>query len=110
MSSSTATVDWTCTKCEVTASWMPGHEQEQPADWVKQNGDLLCLSCRRDSAAEAGLEAAGETTVAARAQVRKRALLEFEIQRDPDRPNGEIAKAASCSQVAVQKAREELGV
>jgi hypothetical protein len=35
-------------------------------------------------------------------------LIEFEIRRDPDRPNGEIAKVVRCSVPAVMKARRRI--
>jgi hypothetical protein len=40
--------------------------------------------------------------------MRAQALIEFEIRRDPDRPNGEIAKVVRCSVPAVLKARQRL--
>jgi DNA-binding Lrp family transcriptional regulator len=35
-------------------------------------------------------------------------VIDFEIKRDPDRPNGEIAKIVRCSVPAVLKARKRL--
>jgi hypothetical protein len=55
---------------------------------------------------EAGVATApAGTTRQARARLRAWALLEFEIERDPDRPNGEIASAVGSSVPAVIKAR-----
>jgi hypothetical protein len=61
-------------------------------------------------AAEASLKDAPEDMPnQRRAQLRAGALVEFEIKRDPDRSNGEIARSIRSSQQAVQKARERLG-
>jgi hypothetical protein len=92
--------------------WMAGHEApKRPAHWSEKNGVLHCLACRRDLAAEAGLDAAPEgTPMAKRAQLQSAARIEFEVKRDPDRADGEIAKACRSSVASVQKARERLGV
>ena len=39
---------------------------------------------------------------------RRQALLEFELRRSPDVPDGVIAKRANCSTGHVRKVREEL--
>ena len=51
------------------------------------------------TATEVPTEAGGTTT----------ALIEFEVKRDPNRGNGEIAKACRSSIPAVAKARKRLG-
>lgn len=51
-----------------------------------------------------------DATPERRAQLRAGALVEFEVKRDPDRSNGEIARAIRCSVPAVLRARERLGV
>lgn len=102
---------WTCERCGVTARWMEGHEaRAQPAGWVTTDGVAHCLTCRRDIAGEeacARAEAEGSNR-ADLAKLRMRGRVEFEIRRDPDRPNGQIAKAMRCSVPAVVKARREL--
>ena len=89
---------------------MPGHERRgPPAGWVKKGDVAYCLSCRRALATEEADEAAPSTaTCEERAKIRTQALIEFEIDRDPDRPNGEIAKVVRCSVPAVLKARKRL--
>ena len=101
---------YSCDRCEVTISWMPGHEQKGlPAGWTRRNGKAHCLHCRRALAAEAANETAPpNATREERAKMRAQALIEFEIRRDPDRPNGEIAKIVRCSVPAVLKARRRL--
>jgi hypothetical protein len=44
----------------------------------------------------------------ARAKLRSTAVVEFEIERNPERPEGEIARAARTSIAAVRKARKRL--
>jgi hypothetical protein len=80
-----------------------------PTTWAQENGELYCLACRRDMAGEEGVEdipedAPDQTRLKARSQAR----IEFEIKRDPDRQDNEIAKACGSSTVAVRKARARL--
>jgi hypothetical protein len=89
---------------------MPGHERRgPPAGWERKGDKAYCLSCRRARATEeADAAAAPGSTLEERAKIRTTALIEFEIDRDPDRPNGEIAKVVRCSVPAVLKARKRL--
>ncbi|MFL5870564.1 MAG: hypothetical protein ACJ75R_05745 [Solirubrobacterales bacterium] len=100
---------WRCQRCDVTISYMPGHERKgPPAGWDTNKG-VHCLRCRRAEAADAAIERApADTTREERAKIRATAVLEFEILRDPDRPNGEIAKVVRCSVPAVLKSRRRL--
>jgi hypothetical protein len=102
---------WTCGQCRVEVRWMNGHEgQGLPANWAEENGGPVCLACRRELAADAAVSGAeAELSVQERARLRSFALLEFEVTRDPDRSNAQIAGAVHTSVVAVQKARERLG-
>lgn len=111
MSDQAAALDWTCGRCEVTASWMPGTERpELPAAWVEQEGEVYCLACRRELAGEAGLAGVSEDVPPAkRQQLRTVARVEFEVSRDPERADGHIAKACRTSIPAVRKARARLG-
>jgi hypothetical protein len=62
-------------------------------------------------AGEAGLEGIDEDTPnEKRLQLRSQARIEFEISRDPGRPDNQIAKACRTSTVAVRKARARLGI
>jgi hypothetical protein len=100
-----------CDGCGVTVSWMPGAEQRGlPACWEKTRRGTFCLHCRRTIAADQAIEGApASATREERAKLRARALVEFEVRRDPDRPNGEIAKACHASVAAVIRARERVG-
>lgn len=99
-----------CARCGVISRWMPGHERRgPPAGWVRKGDLAYCLSCRRALATEEADAASPDTaTLEERAKIRTAALIDFEIDRDPDRPNGEIAKVVRCSVPAVLKARKRL--
>jgi hypothetical protein len=82
-----------------------------PTTWARQDGRLYCLSCRRDLAGEAGLEGIDEDTPRdRRLQIRSQAQIAFEINRDPERPDNQIAKACRTSTLSVRKARARLGL
>ena len=104
--------DWTCDRCQVTVRWMSGETSpEPPASWAEEGGGVYCLACRRDLAGEAATEAAPED--AAPDAVRKlevAARIEFEIRRDPEVHDGQIAKACRTSIATVRTARERLGM
>jgi hypothetical protein len=103
---------WTCTRCEVTVSFSPDvADTGLPNTWVEEDGELYCLSCRRDLAGEAGLEGVDEDTSSQkRLQMRAHARIEFEIKRDPTREDNRIAKSCGTSTFAVRKARARLGM
>ena len=95
----------------MTVSFSPEVERPRlPATWATENGKLYCLGCRRDMAGEAGVEGVDtDTPDHAKLKVRSQARIEFEIKRDPDRQDNQIAKACGTSTVAVRKARARLG-
>jgi hypothetical protein len=103
-------VHWTCARCQVTVRWMPGYEPlELPSAWVADGDEAYCLACRRELAAEAGADAApAGTTTRRRAELRAAALIDFEVSRDPERSNSEIARVIGTSVPAVVKSRERL--
>jgi hypothetical protein len=103
---------WTCARCQVTVSFSPEVERPRlPTTWVREDGELYCLSCRREMAGEAGLVGVDEDIPSVRRQqIRSQARVEFEIKRDPERADNRIAKACGTSTVAVRKARGRLGL
>jgi hypothetical protein len=110
---STAIADsWTCARCTMTVSFAADAEQPgMPPSWTQQDGELYCLSCRREMAGEEGLEGIDdETSNEQRIKLRTNARVEFEIGRDPERPDNQIAKACHTSAVSVRKARERMGI
>jgi hypothetical protein len=94
----------------MTVSFSPDVERPRlPTTWAKENGELYCLACRRDMAGEAGVEEVeADMPDHAKLKVRSQARIEFEIKRDPDRQDNQIAKACGTSTVAVRKARARL--
>jgi hypothetical protein len=91
----------------MTSTWVNGLEEgTAPPHWVHEGGQHYCLACRRERAVEAALEDAGDVGIEARAKLRSAAVVRFEIDRDPERTEGEIAKAARTSIGAVRKARK----
>ncbi len=102
---------WTCDGCGVCIKQMDGGRTSLPASWTICDEGQFCLICRRTLAAEAALEAApDDTSQQGRAQLRRAALLEFEVSRTPERSNGEIARTCRSSVPAVAKARERLSL
>ena len=94
----------------MTSTWVNGLERgSAPPNWARErDGSHYCLACRRERAIEKALADAGEIGTEARAKLRSAAVVEFEIRRDPERTEGEIAKAARTSIAAVRKARQRL--
>ncbi|MFL5908694.1 MAG: hypothetical protein ACJ75Z_14005 [Solirubrobacterales bacterium] len=103
---------WTCARCEMTVSFSPEVKRPRlPSTWVREDGELYCLNCRRELAAEAQIEEAGEDVSSQRrTQIRSQARVEFEIKRDPERQDSMIAKACGTSTLSVRKARTRLGL
>ena len=105
-----AAPSWTCIRCGVTVRYLPGRDPgEPPTGWSVHGDEAHCLACARDNAAEAAYEQADPgASRGDRAKLRARGRIDFEIERDPGRTNGEIARALRCSVPAVMKARREL--
>jgi hypothetical protein len=100
---------WTCEGCGVSASRIDGGPAPLPDNWANSDDGCLCLSCRRQHAGEAALDAAPDTCDRdARAKLRRAGLIEFEVRRSPHRTDGAIAKACRSSAVAVAAARRRL--
>jgi hypothetical protein len=101
---------WTCGRCGVAVSRIDGARAPLPESWAKSADGLFCLTCRRERAAEAALDAApADSSTDARAKVRRSGLLEFEVRRAPDRADNAIAKACHTSASAVAAARNVVG-
>lgn len=101
---------WTCDRCGVSVGQMDGTKVPMPESWVSGDDGRFCLTCRRERAAEAALDAAPEDcSNDARAKLRRSGLLEFEVRRAPDRADNAIAKACHTSASAVARARDVVG-
>jgi hypothetical protein len=99
---------WGCDGCGVTVSHVDGAPMPLPDAWVSSTEGRFCLICRRERAAEAALGSAPDRPIAARAKLRRAALIEFEVRRTPDHADGTIARACRTSVVAVAQARRRL--
>jgi hypothetical protein len=96
---------WTCGRCGVCASFAPGfRDRAEPIGWAKSHGEWRCLACRRAAA----VEAAEHGNARGAATVRRRALTEFELLRDPSAPDRVIAKRVNCPTRVVVPIRAEL--
>jgi hypothetical protein len=101
---------WTCDRCGVAVSRLGGEAVPLPATWTTAADGNFCLTCRRERAGEAALEAApAGSTSDTRMKVRRAGLLEFEVRRAPDRADNAIAKACHTSASAVARARDAVG-
>jgi len=101
---------WTCDRCGVSVSQLDGGEVPMPDSWTTASDGRFCLTCRRERAAEAALDAAPEDcSNDTRAKLRRSGLLEFEVRRAPDRADNAIAKACHTSASAVARARDAVG-
>jgi len=102
---------WTCAGCRLTVSRMDGTQTALPEDWAETEQGLICLLCRRDLAAEEAIASApSDSPVDVRAELRRAALIEFEVRRNPDHPDGVIARTCRSSAPAVAKARQRLRI
>jgi hypothetical protein len=101
---------WTCDRCGVSVSQIDGTPTSLPETWTSEAGGHFCLTCRRERAAEAALDAAPENcSNQVRAKVRRSGLVEFEVRRVPERADNAIAKACHTSASAVAAARDVVG-
>lgn len=100
---------WTCDGCGVCVSRMDGKRVPLPEAWSRSPEGTFCLLCRRERAAQAALDAApSDSPLQARAQLRRAALIEFEVSRRPGHTDGAIAKTCRSSVSAVAAARRRL--
>lgn len=100
---------WICAGCGVSASRIDGKAAPLPDTWVSSAEGDFCLTCRRQRAVEAAVEAGPNNSDRdARAKLRRAGLIEFEVRRTPERTDGSIAKACRSSAAAVAAARRRL--
>lgn len=101
---------WTCDRCGVSVSQLDGESVPLPETWTTAADGNFCLTCRRERAGDAALEAApADCSNDTRVKVRRAGLLEFEVRRAPDRADNAIAKACHTSASAVARARDVVG-
>ena len=87
---------------------MDGTRVALPDAWTRSQEGTFCLLCRRERAAQAALETASDDSLQTRAQLRRAALIEFEVSRRPSHTDGAIAKTCRSSVSAVAAARRRL--
>ncbi|MGH2955494.1 MAG: hypothetical protein ACRDL6_00665 [Solirubrobacterales bacterium] len=85
----------------------PTSTQEAPPGWSWDGAVAYCIDCSRELTAEAAraampLDADWETLEHAAAQAR----IHFELERDPDRTDAEIARLCRTSVLAARNARK----
>ena len=100
---------WTCARCEVSASQIDGEPAPLPESWTNSPDGPFCLTCRRERAGEAALDAGpAECSTDERAKLRRTGLIEFEVRRMPDRADNAIARACHTSASTVAAARRRV--
>jgi len=96
---------WHCTRCGMTTTFAEGSAKgSKPEGWAKEGGEWRCLRCRREMVMEAAVEATGDDGKAAQ----RKALTEFELIRDPEATDREVARRVKCPSGLVKPIREEL--
>ena len=103
---------WTCSGCQVTVSWIAGTGSHEglPENWVDGPDGRFCLHCRRANAQESAVAEEGDGLGREeRVKLRRQALIEFELRREPGRPDSAIARACRSSVPAIGKVRSRLG-
>lgn len=98
---------WVCARCSVSVGRLDGERSTLPGTWMRSNGSTYCLGCSRALAGEAAVEAATEEiSCEDRGRLRRDAVIEFELGRDPEAPTRTIARACRTSASAVTRVRE----
>ena len=96
---------WTCGRCGVTTSYESGSDTPaEPLGWAQGDEGWRCLGCRRIEVVEATVP----SDDASEAVVRRRALTEFELLRDPAASDRDIARRVKCPTGTVSPIRAAL--
>jgi hypothetical protein len=104
-------VRWTCARCDVSVGQIDDRLAPLPPTWTHSEGLTYCLSCSRARAADEAMDLLPDSiTGEARAKLRRKALIRFEITRSPDSPNRVIASACRTSTMAVSAVRDEIDI
>lgn len=97
---------WACAKCAVSVGRIDGEPSTRPPTWTESEEGIFCLGCSRAMAGEVAVDTAPVgSTPDERSRIRRRALIEFEIERSPDAPNRNIARACRTSTATVAAVR-----
>lgn len=101
---------WSCALCRVSVGRIDGEPVGRPPSWTESDGKIYCLGCSRAIAGDCAVDVAPVgCSSAERSRIRRRALIEFEIERTPDAPDRAIAKACRTSTMTVAAVRASGG-
>jgi hypothetical protein len=105
--------DWQCSDCGVRVrfdlsagrdSAAPAATRSQPDHWLADERGWHCLRCQREAVLnQPTVEGTGTP-----AQQQRRALVEFELLREPSATDAEIARRAKCTRAQVSGVRTDL--
>ena len=102
-------VRWSCARCGVSVGRIDREPTELPDSWTRCGEGTFCLTCSRARAGEAAIESGAEDRSREdMVRIRRTALIEFEIRRSPEAPNGTIARACRTSSSAVAIVRDTM--
>lgn len=97
---------WVCGRC--LAAVKVEESADPPRGWTWDGATGYCVDCSRERAAEAAQAAmplAGSEEIQ---HISKDARILFELERDPDRSDSEIARLCGTSVLGVLNARKRL--
>ena len=101
---------WTCAKCAVSVGRIDGEPTGRPTSWTESAEGIFCLGCSRAMAGDVAADAAAsDCKPDERSRIRRRALIEFEIGRNPEAPDRRIAQSCRTSSTAVASVRASIG-
>jgi hypothetical protein len=102
-------IRWSCARCGVSVGRIDREPTALPDSWLQSDGEIFCLTCSRARAGEVAIESASdERSREDLVRIRRTALIEFEIRRAPEAPNGTIARACRTSSSAVAVVRDTM--
>ena len=100
-------IRWSCARCGVSVGRIDGKRVALPPTWTRLEEEIFCLSCSRALAGDAAMQSApADCSREDRIRIRRRGLIEFEINRSPDAADRTIAQACHTSAGAVAAIRE----
>ena len=104
---------WECSDCGVRVTFdlagrrdspAPAPARSKPDHWVADERGWHCLRCQREAVLnQPTVDGAGTP-----AQQRRRALVRFELLREPAATDAEVARRAKCTSAQVAPVRSDL--
>jgi hypothetical protein len=102
---------WTCDRCAVSFGKIDGDLCPRPESWTESEDGIFCLACSRANATDAALESVAKGCPPEdRVRIRRTALIEFELRRQPEASDNSIARACRTSTVTVTKVRRDMEI